>query len=128
MLRLEKGVSKQFLDAQIVKAALGTKTQLCVFKTVISFDANYLDFSICNHVMKHVQDDQKAMGECHRVLEPLGIVIFSFPLSGEPENREPNAGMSMPEIEAIVGQDHKHYYGYDFADKSEKFGFKVEIL
>ena len=36
--------------------------------------------------------------------------------------------MSVPEIEAIVGWDHKRYYGYDFADKLEKFGFKVEIL
>ena len=34
----------------------------------------------------------------------------------------------MPEIEAIVGWDHKRYYGYDFADKLEKFGFKAEIF
>ena len=34
----------------------------------------------------------------------------------------------MPEIEAIVGWDHKRYYGYDFSDKLEKFGFQVEIF
>ncbi|WP_443646983.1 methyltransferase domain-containing protein [Candidatus Ponderosibacter sp. Uisw_141_02] len=71
--------------------------------TSTDFDANHFDFSICNHAMKHVQDDKKAMGECHRVLKPWGKVIFNLPLSGEPETREPNTGMSVPEIKAIVG-------------------------
>ena len=36
--------------------------------------------------------------------------------------------MSVPEIEEIVGWDHKRYYGYDFPDKLETFGFKVVIF
>jgi hypothetical protein len=44
------------------------------------------------------------------------------------ENQKPPAGMSMLEIEAIVGWGHKRYYGYDFAEKLEKFGFKVVIF
>ena len=28
----------------------------------------------------------------------------------------------------IVSWDRKRYYGYDFADKLEKFGFNVEIF
>lgn len=96
--------------------------------TSINFDANHFDFLICNHVMEHVQDDKKAMKECYRVLKNGGIAIFSVPLSGKPETWEPPAGMSVPEIEAIVGWDHKRYYGYDFSDKLEKFGFQVEIF
>ena len=96
--------------------------------TSINFDSNHFDFLICNHVMEHVQDDKKAMEECYRVLKNGGVAIFSVPLSGKPETWEPPAGMSVPEIEAIVGWDHKRYYGYDFADKLEKFGFKVEIF
>ena len=34
----------------------------------------------------------------------------------------------MQEIEVNIGWDHKRYYGYDFADKFEKFGFKVAIF
>ena len=34
----------------------------------------------------------------------------------------------MPEIKAIVGWDHECFYEYDFADKLEKFGFKVTIF
>ena len=36
--------------------------------------------------------------------------------------------MSVPEIEAIVGWDHKRFYGYDLADKLEAFCFKFEIF
>ena len=68
------------------------------------------------------------MGECYRVLKNGRIAIFSVPLSGKLETWEPTAGMSVPEIEAIVGWDHKRYYGYDFSDKLEKFGFEVEIF
>ena len=96
--------------------------------TSIDFEQNHFDFLICNHVLEHVQDDKKAMKECYRVLNNGGIAIFSVPLSGKPETWEPPVGMSVPEIEAIVGWDHKRFYGYDFADKLEKFGFQVEIF
>jgi SAM-dependent methyltransferase len=96
--------------------------------TSINFEQNHFDFLICNHVLEHVQDDKKAMKECYRVLKKGGIAIFSVPLSGKSETWEPPVGMSVPEIEGIVGWDHKRYYGYDFADKLEKFGFKVEIF
>ena len=68
------------------------------------------------------------MGECNRVLENFGIAIFNVPLSGKLETWEPPAEMSVSEIEVIVGWDHKRYYGYDFADKLEKFSFEVEIF
>ncbi len=96
--------------------------------TSINFPSKHFDFLICNHVLEHVQDDNKAMKECHRVLKDGGIGVFSVPLSGEQKTWEPPAGMSVPEIEAVVGWDHKRFYGYDFAEKLEIFGFKVEIV
>ena len=83
---------------------------------------------IANHVLEHVKDDKKAMKECYRVLKSGGIGIFSVPLSGKTKTWEPPVGMSVPDIEAIVGWDHKRFYGYDFAQKLEEFGFKVEVL
>ena len=96
--------------------------------TSISFSSAHFDFLIANHVLEHVQDDKQAMKECYRVLKKGGIGIFSVPLSGKTKTWEPPVGMSVPEIEAIVGWDHKRFYGYDFAQKLEKFGFKVEVF
>jgi len=96
--------------------------------TAIDFDSNHFDFLICNHVLEHVQDDQKAMRECYRVLNKGGVGVFSVPLSGKARTWEPPPGMSVPEIEAIVGWDHKRFYGYDFAKKLEKCGFSVDVF
>jgi SAM-dependent methyltransferase len=46
--------------------------------TSINFDSNHFDFLICNHVMEHVQDDKKAMGECYRVLKNGGLLSLAF--------------------------------------------------
>jgi SAM-dependent methyltransferase len=83
---------------------------------------------IANHVLEHVHDDKRAMKECYRVLKKGGVGILSVPLSGKTKTWEPPVGMSVPEIEAIVGWDHKRFYGYDFAQKLEKFGFEVEVF
>jgi len=96
--------------------------------TLINFESNHFDFLVCNHVIEHVQDDDKAMSECFRVLKPGGIGLFSVPLSGKKKTWEPPKGMSVAEIESIAGWDHKRLYGYDFAEKLEKFGFKVGLL
>jgi len=36
--------------------------------------------------------------------------------------------MTVAEIEAIIGWDHKRLYGYDFAKKLSKAGFDVSIF
>jgi len=49
--------------------------------TNINFENDYLDFIICNHVLEHIVDDQKAMREFFRVLKPKGITILQVPIS-----------------------------------------------
>lgn len=96
--------------------------------TAISFEENIFDFLICNHVLEHVKEDQKAMKECFRVLRTGGVGIFSVPLSGKKRTWEPPKGMPLNEIEAIAGWDHKRLYGYDFAEKLERHGFSVSMF
>lgn len=45
----------------------------------LSFPDNYFSLIICNHVLEHVSDDQKALLECARVLVPGGIALFTIP-------------------------------------------------
>jgi len=44
--------------------------------TDIKFKDNFFDVIICNHVLEHVKNDQKAMHELFRVLKPKGIAIL----------------------------------------------------
>ena len=83
---------------------------------------------ICNYLFEHVQDGKKGTRECYWVVKNGGIFIDNVPLSEKPETWELPAGMSVSEIEAIVGWDHKRYCGYDFTDKFKTFSFELEIF
>ena len=37
------------------------------------------DFILCNHVLEHVSDDNKAFKELYRILKPSGILIITVP-------------------------------------------------
>jgi len=42
---------------------------------------NECDFFICSHVLEHIEDDRKAMGELYRITKPGGTGILMAPIS-----------------------------------------------
>ena len=47
--------------------------------TDIKYEDNSFDVVICNHVLEHIPDDRKAMGELYRVLKPGHHSVISVP-------------------------------------------------
>lgn len=45
----------------------------------LSFNDGSFSMIICNHVLEHVKDDQKALFECSRILTEGGIGLFTIP-------------------------------------------------
>ncbi len=45
----------------------------------LTFENDCFDMALCNHVIEHVPDDNKAVSEVYRVLKPGGIAIFTIP-------------------------------------------------
>lgn len=96
----------------------------------IPFPDNTFDAVLCNHVLEHVDDDLKAMGEIRRVLKPQGFAILQVPFFkpvpdqtfADPSIRDPR------DRERIFGQDdHVRRYGKDYADRIRAAGlFPVE--
>ncbi|MFA9370405.1 MAG: class I SAM-dependent methyltransferase [Labilibaculum antarcticum] len=89
-------------------------------------EASY-DVVICNHVLEHVTDDQKAMSEIYRVLKPKGFAILQVPMDTEnPLTMEDPTVTDPKERERLYRQkDHVRLYGLDYADKLSKVGFSV---
>jgi len=83
--------------------------------TDINFENGYFDFIICNHVLEHIVDDQKAMRELFRVLKPEGFAILQVPTS--PEEREKCFGQ----------RNYVRIYGKDYKKRLESVGFKVDL-
>ena len=71
-------ILKSFLHIEYVSGDLNTLMD-CDIRldiTDMSFEDNFFDVIICNYVLEHVKDDQKAMSELFRVLKPKGIAIL----------------------------------------------------
>ena len=102
---------------------------------------NSWDWIICNHVLEHVNDYQKALRELYRILSPNGTLIISFPiLSALPTLiEEGQEGREVPENETEeerrsrrlqnFGQaDHLRIFGADSAKILSSTGFKVSVI
>ena len=96
--------------------------------TDIIYEDNSFDAIICSHVLEHVGDDRKAMGELFRVLRPGGWAILMVPISGKITFEDPSI-TDPEERERFFGQwDHVRMYGADFADRLERAGFDVDVV
>jgi SAM-dependent methyltransferase len=91
----------------------------------LPFEDNTYDLVLCNHVLEHVPNDKKAMGEIHRVLKLGGTAILQVPLD---ENRletfEDDSITDPEERTQIFGQyDHIRVYGQDYYNRLKEVGF-----
>ena len=93
----------------------------------LPFQDNAYDLILCNHVLEHIPDDQKAMQELYRVLKPGGMGIFQIPQDLKRATTFEDDSITDPKERAkIFGQyDHVRIYGYDFFEQLRKIGFQV---
>ena len=96
----------------------------------LPFKENSFDFILCNHVLEHINDDNKAMKELYRVLNKNGTAILQVPINQKySETLEDSSIVDKKERIKKFGQyDHIRLYGLDYFKKLESFGFKVDPL
>lgn len=94
----------------------------------LPFFDNEFDVILCNHVLEHIPDDNKAMQELYRVLKPGGMGIFQVPQDLAREKTfEDDSITNKKERAKIFGQyDHVRIYGKDYFDKLRRVGFQVD--
>lgn len=91
------------------------------------FEDNKFDFVICNHVLEHIDEEQKAMKEILRVLKPGGKAILQVPIdySLDKTFEDPNI-TSDKDRQKYYGQyDHVRLYGKDYPERLRQAGFDV---
>jgi SAM-dependent methyltransferase len=93
----------------------------------LPFEDNSFDLVLCNHVLEHIEDDQKAMKELFRVLKKGGSGIFQVPQELEREKTFEDPSITDPDERAKhFGQyDHVRVYGRDYFDRLRAAGFQV---
>ena len=91
------------------------------------FEDNSYDVLMCNHVLEHIDNEQKATSEIYRVLKKGGWAILQVPLDASLEETYEDLSITDPkEREKLFGQyDHVRLYGRDYPQRLEKSGLKV---
>ena len=87
-----------------------------------SFDAIY-----CSHVLEHVPEDRRAMGEFYRILKPGGWAIILVPVSGDVTVEDPSVTTPEERVRLFGQHDHVRMYGKDLKERLEGAGFSVVV-
>lgn len=85
------------------------------------------DHVISIHVLEHIDDDRKAIGEIFRVLKPGGHALLAVPTYGETTFEIPGLDYEGRHKQYGTG-DHLRLNGLDIADKLREAGFTVQIV
>lgn len=122
--RLKKLLSRgKYITADLYDSRATVKMDI----TNIDFAGESFDAIYCSHVLEHVQDDRKALGEFYRVLKNNGWAVFMVPITEEKTYEDPRITDPQERKKAFGQEDHVRCYGKDFKDRLSEAGFKVTV-
>lgn len=94
----------------------------------IIFKDEVFDVVICNHVLEHIEDDRKAIGELYRVLKRGGWAILSVPIFARKTYEDPSVRSPADRLRVFRQKDHVRLCGEDYYLRFEEAGFKTEFI
>ena len=121
-----KSFFKNYTTTDLNSPIVDIKADICN----LPFNDNSFDYILCNHVLEHIYDDEKAMKEIYRVLNKNGIAILQVPIDINSNlTREGRDIDNKQDRNKLFGQyDHLRMYGLDYFKKLKKVGFKVKNI
>jgi len=122
----KKQENLEYTTADLHSPIADVKADICN----LPFEENSFDVVFSNHVLEHIEDDNKAMGELFRVLKPGGMGIFQIPQDLNREVTYEDFSITSPEERTKhFGQyDHVRIYGRDYFKRLRNVGFKVSEI
>jgi len=114
-----------YTSADLSKPAAMVKMDM----TNIPCATHTFDVVLCNHVLEHIQEDEKAMREMFRVLKPGGRAIIQTPVDPQAAETLEDAGVVSPQDrERLFGHsEHVRVYGRDLTERLARVGFIVNV-
>lgn len=119
-----KSFFKNYTTTDLNSPIVDIKADICN----LPFNDNSFDYILCNHVLEHIYDDEKAMKEIYRVLNKNGIAILQVPIDINSNYTHDGRDIdNKQDRNKLFGQyDHLRMYGLDYFKKLKNIGFKVK--
>lgn len=97
--------------------------------TSLPFSSESFDLVVCSHVLEHITDDRRAIGELFRVVTKGGHVILQQPVDSSRLVTYEDSRIVTPRarLEAFGQEDHVRVYGQDFLGRLREQGFQVSV-
>ncbi len=121
--RLRKALGDGYLTADLSE---GRAMVAMDVENIRMADGSF-DVIFCSHVLEHVNDDRRAMGELFRVLRPGGWAILLVPVTVEATVEDPTITDPAERLRRFGQHDHVRRYGPDYVDRLRDAGFAVAI-
>lgn len=95
----------------------------------MQFDDGSFDCVIANHVLEHVSDVDRALGEIRRVLRADGIAILQTPYSRKLHRTWSDPGIDTPQarLQAYGQEDHVRLFGNDIVERVVAAGLEARV-
>lgn len=115
-----------YTTADLYSPLADVKADICE----LPFEDNEFDLILCNHVLEHIPEDEKAMSELYRVLKKGGTLIAQVTLEAQRiKTFEDKSITTTKERTKAFGQyDHVRIYGMDFYARLENVGFQTKAF
>jgi hypothetical protein len=129
-IQFEKALTSVVGAGYITADLLYPKAKVRMDITKIPFPRDFFDVVLCSHVLEHVPDDRKAMGELARVLKPDGWAVIMVPYFPErgPTFEDFTVTDPAERLKLFGQEDHVRIYGNDFVERLKESGFEVRVL
>lgn len=123
--RIQSNILCDYYTGNIVRGA----AMHIVDVTDIQFRDDFFDYIILNHVLEHIENEEKAIIELKRVLKPDGKMMLSFPICTDINTYEnPNVQTPEERHNEYGQEDHVRLYGRDYKARLEGYGLKADIF
>lgn len=119
---------KQFGNNYLTADLFNPKAMVKMDITDIKCPNQSFDIIYCSHVLEHIEDDKKAMGELFRVLKNDGWAILNVPIKGKKTIEDFSIVDPQKRLEAFGNPEHVRIYGSDYVERLHEVGFKVEVI
>lgn len=118
-----KAAGSGYLTADLMAEGVMEKMDI----TDIHHPDESFDIIYCSHVLEHVPDDRKAIGEFFRTLRQSGWAVLNVPITADTTIEDPSITDPQERLRLFGQDDHVRRYGPDYKDRLEEAGFCVTV-